>query len=80
MKKRYAERQIVYALKQSDLIEKIPDFYREMRVAEASLSGVARFISGKGNSAIWDEDDEVGTLNVVKGAAARNTLLPSYIT
>lgn len=41
-----------------------------------SHSRVAGFVGGKGYGAIWGEDDEVGALNMVKGATASSALRP----
>lgn len=50
MKKRYSEQQIVYALKQAELGEKITDICRKMGVAEATFYNWRKKYAGLGVS------------------------------
>ena len=50
MKKRYTEGQIVYALKQAELGEKVPEICRKMGVAEATFYTWRKKYKGMGVS------------------------------
>lgn len=50
MKKRYSEQQIVYALKQAELGEKVPEICRKLGVAEATFYNWKKKYKGLGVS------------------------------